>query len=359
VIAVYGAAGAIGRRIAAALVERGAAVRLVGRDRLRLVAAADELGLVPGDVVAAPIHDRAALIAALAGCTAVIGAAGPFARVGPALAAAAVAAEVHYLDVAIEPGFVRALYEEHESAARRSGRCLVSAVGGFGALGDWAADWAVAALAAVDEPVAAIEIAYGFDGAAIAPGMARSLVAALAGPAPRWQRGRWDEVAPTARGKTIDFGDLGLRRARPFATVEAITVPRRHRVERVDTYVAPTGAPWLDRALGAAAPLLRWVPGAAATIDALVDPGRAPPDDAHGLTRFAVVATAHGPRRTATVTASGRDLYAITAAIAARLAHGLASGALDAIGVVTPAELVGGERALGAIADLTIDVALT
>lgn len=355
-IAVYGASGTVGRRIAAALVDRGAPVRLLGRDRPRLVATADELGLAPDDARAAPIHDGAALAEALTGCTAVIGAAGPYARVGLPLAAAALAAELHYLDVAVEPAFVRALYEEHESAARRTGRCMVSAVGGVGALGDWAADWAAAALTDDGDAALAIDVAYTFDGAALAPGMARSLVAALAAPAPRWQRGRWDDVAATARGQSFGFGALGTRRARPLATVEAITVPRRHRVERVDTFVAPTGAPWLDRALGAAAPVLRWLPGAAATVDALIDPARAPTDEQLAAARFAVTATAHGRRARATVTAVGRDLYATTAAIAARLAHGLATGILDGVGVVSPAELVSGERALGAVDELAVEL---
>ena len=38
-----------------------------------------------------------------------ISAAGPYAAIGAAVAAAALAADAHYLDLAVEPGFVRAL----------------------------------------------------------------------------------------------------------------------------------------------------------------------------------------------------------------------------------------------------------
>lgn len=354
-IVVYGGSGTIGQRIAADLIEHGAAVRLAGRDRPRLLAAADALGLTPDDLVVAPIHDRAALVRAFADATCVIAAAGPYAKVGAAVAAAALAADAHYLDLAVEPAFVRAQYEEHESAARRRGRCVVSGVGALGALGDWAADWAAGLVAGDDgAPLDAIEVGYAFDGARFTTGMGRSLVAALAGPALAWRRGRWDEVPPTARGATLAFGPLGWRRARPLATVEAVTVPRRWRVERVDTFVAPTGAPWLDRAVGAAAPLLRWLPGAATVADALIDPGGAPDDAALADARFAVTATARAGGRVATVTASGHDVYATAAGLASRLARALATGAIDAAGAITPSQLVAGPRALGATAELEV-----
>lgn len=351
-IAVHGASGTIGRRIAAALVDRGADVRLIGRDRPRLLAVADELGLTPSDVTAVATHDHAALVAAFADATCVIGAAGPFARVGAAIAAAALAADAHYLDVAVEPGFVRALYEEHESEARRRARAVASGIGTLGALGDWAADWAATSLGDGGE-LDHVDVAYAFDGARFATGMTRSIVSALGGPALAWRRGRWVDVPATARGRTIDFGELGSRRARALATTEAVTVPRRWPVRAVDTWVAPTGAPWLDRAIGVASPLLRWLPGARATLEALADVGRAPDDDAAGA-RFAVVATARRGESVATVAIGGTDVYATTAAIVSRLGHALATGALDGHGVMTPSQLLAGERALGSMPDLDV-----
>lgn len=362
-IAVYGAAGAIGRRVAALLVDGGYALRLVGRDRARLVAAADELGLDPDVVRAAPIHDAAALAAAFAGAAVVIGGAGPFGRVGAPVAAAALAAGAHYLDVAAEPAFVRALYEEHESAARRAGRCLVSGVGVVGALGDWAAHWAAATVAgaaaegariADDDPLDTVAIGYTFDGARFAAGMGRSLVAALAAPALGWRGGRWDEIRPGARTRSFDFGALGPRTASELPTVEAITVPRHTAARRVDTYVAPTGQPWVDRAIGAAAPLFRLVPGLAATVDALADPRRSPDEAAHAASRFAIVAEARRGDHAARVTIAGADVYATTAALCAQLARGLAGGALDGAGVLAPSQLIAGERALAIATDLTI-----
>ncbi len=155
-------------------------------------------------------------------------------------------------------------------------------------------------------------------------------------------------------GEAFGFQPGGRLGHEFLGTVEAVTVPRKWAVDRVDTFVAPTGAPWLDRAIGAAAPLLRWLPSAAATALALVDPGRAPADAEHADVRFAVTATARRGAAAATVTVSGSDVYATTAALASRLARALAAGALDAAGVVTPAQLVSGERALGATPELTI-----
>jgi hypothetical protein len=184
--------------------------------------------------------------------------------------------------------------------------------------------------------------------------MTRSLVAALTGPSLAWRRGRWIEVPLAARGRDFAFGALGTRRARALATSEAITVPRKWQVDAVDTWVAPTGGPWIDRAIGVAAPLLRWLPGAGATASAMADTGRA--RDEPASSRFAVVATAIAGDRTATVTVDGSELYATTAALIARLAHALATGVLDGRGAMTPSELVSGERALSALPDLTITV---
>ena len=366
-IAIYGGAGTLGRRIAARLADAGYPIVLVGRDRARLDAVAAALD--DGEVRVAPIHDAAALAAGFADATVVIGCAGPFHRVGAPIAAAALAAGGHYLDVATEPDFVRRLYEEHESAARRRGRVVVRGLGAIGALGDWAAHWAATALAsgdpppllggriADDEPLDTIAIGYTFDGARVAAGLGRSLVAALTGPTVAWRAGRWDEIR-AGRGRGFDFGALGVRRARELPTIESITVPRHNAARRIETFVAPTGSPWVDRAIGAAAPLLRWLPGLAATVDALADQGppTAADDDeaAHAASRFAVVAEVQRGVDLARVTIAGADLYATAAAVCAQLARALANGALDGSGVLAPSQLVAGKRALGAMADLAI-----
>lgn len=353
-IAIYGA-GTLGRRVAALLADGGHDVALVGRDRARLDAVAAELDVAA--VRVAPIHDRAALAAAFADAAVVIGCAGPYARVGAPIAAAALAAGAHYLDAAAEPAFVRALYEEHESAARRAGRCLVSGLGAIGGLGDWAAHWAASALTAGDppgrgrlgegDPLDAITIAYTFDGARPTAGLARSLLAALTEPTVTWRAGRWDEIQAGVRGRDVDFGALGRRRARELPTIESITVPRHVAAHRVETFVAPTGSPWVDRAIGAAAPLLRWLPGLAATVDALADQGphRDDADDAEA--RFAIVAEARRGTAHTRVALTGRDLYATAAAVCAQLARALAAGALGGAGVLAPSQLIAGERALG------------
>jgi len=367
-IAIYGGSGTLGRRIAARLVDTGDAVVLVGRDRARLEATAAALQL--DDVRVAAVHDAAALAAAFADATVVIGCAGPLHRVGAPVAAAALAVGAHYLDVATEPAFVRQLYEEHESAARRDGRCVVSGLGALGALGDWAAHWAATALTAGDpavgpgeriaddDPLDAIAIGYTFDGVRVAAGLGRSLVAALTGPTVTWRGGRWDEIAAGVRGRTFDFGALGPRRARELPTIEAITVPRHIAARRVETFVAPTGSVWIDRAIGAAAPLLRWLPGLAATALAIADQG--PPSDdtdderAHASSRFALVAEARRADSAARVTIVGHDVYATAATVCAQLARALASGALDRAGVLAPSQLLAGARALGVMTDLDI-----
>ncbi|MCA9677771.1 MAG: saccharopine dehydrogenase NADP-binding domain-containing protein, partial [Myxococcales bacterium] len=147
-IVVYGGSGTTGRLIARELRRRGADVVLAGRDAARLEAAADALD--DARIAVAPVDDPIALATVCEGASVIVGSAGPFGPVGEPLLEAAIASGAHYLDIAGEQAFLRAMYERHEAEARHAGVCAISGLGFEVTLGDLAAGWAAAALAGAD-----------------------------------------------------------------------------------------------------------------------------------------------------------------------------------------------------------------
>ena len=369
-IAIYGASGTTGGLIAAELARRGHRLRLVGRDRLRVQSAATDLASLDrrtpaAEVASAAAHDADALRTAFAGCAVVIACAGPFTRMGGAVVAAALDVGAHYLDTCSEQAFLRACFEEHESAARHGGRVVVNGLAFEIALGDWAARWAAAALCGVadedapiaraevarlgaDHPLDEVVVAYALDGFVPTPGTQRALVASLTGPGVMWTAGRWDPVRPGTRRRDINFGPpLGSRSARSFPSGEVITVPRHIAVRQVETLLAPSGPRWLGAGLSLAAPLLAFARGPLpALLEGLADPHQIPDPIRRSAARFAVVAQARRGFERSQVTIAGHDIYAVTAHLAASAAARLAVRTDGPVGVLAPSEVFPAATAL-------------
>ncbi len=345
-IAVYGASGSTGRLIAAELHGRGADVVLAGRDEARLRALADAL---PGARVAvAPADDPLALATAFAGAECVVACAGPFgaraaggaSSVGERVLEGAIAAGAHYLDIAGEQAFLRAMYERHEAAARRAGVCAIGGMAFEIALGDLAAGWAAAALGPGD-PLSEVAVTYVLDDFLPTPGTALSAIASLASEGVIWQQERWDPIAPAAERRRVNAGAAhgGEREAVSFPSGEVITVPRHVDARRVQTYVSLTRGGWEARAARWASPLLPLLgrTGVPAWLAAQV-PAAPPDDDARARAAFTVIARARRGFADAQVAVSGTDVYRVTATIAAWAAIELATRDDAPAGVRAPAE---------------------
>ncbi len=369
-IVVYGASGVAGEAVARALVAAGAEVVLAGRDRARLLAVRDELRAHDARIAVAASHDRGALDRVVAGASVVIGCAGPFAQVGGALASAAVAAGAHYLDIAGDQGFLRAMHEEHDAEARQRGTIVLPGLG-LGAIGDWAARWAAQAVAGErvvqdataprgsppmlgrlcdDDPLDELIVGHAVDGFAPAPGARRSLIDAVTSPGVVWRTGRWDATRPAARGRTLDFGALGSRAARSFPAGEIISAPRHVAARTIDAFIALPDDPWarglerLTPLAGLAAPLAGWV---APLLTTFVDPTRVPDAATRARARFAIVASARRGFDHAQVRVSGHDVYALTARVVADAARALAAPSA----ALTAAIRDGGTRAPSQVFD--------
>jgi hypothetical protein len=84
----------------------------------------------------ASIDEPAALDYAFAGAAAVINCAGPFLDTAEAVAAAALRARIHYLDITAEQSSALATFDRFGDAARDAGVAVVPAVGFYGGLSD-------------------------------------------------------------------------------------------------------------------------------------------------------------------------------------------------------------------------------
>lgn len=139
-IAVFGAAGHTGRFVVRELQRRGFAPLALARDAAEL--AACEFGPQVQTAQAA-IDDPASLDRALAGSAAIINCAGPFLDTANAVAAAALRARIHYLDVTAEQASAQATLDTFDAAAREACVVVLPAMSFFGGLGDLLATAAV------------------------------------------------------------------------------------------------------------------------------------------------------------------------------------------------------------------------
>jgi len=353
-IAVIGASGVVGRRVCDELAAAGA--RTVAIDRAE-----------------ADACDPGALAPLLDDVGAVINCAGPLRNTASPVLVAALAAGAHYVDVGGEQAVLRALYERHDSTARKAGLVALPGAGLDCAIGDLAAAWAAAHLCDADDPATTllrrddvtrlaedrpldeIAVSYVFDELALSAGSQRSLFGAVGTRALAWRRDRW-EPARAGEHRRVNAGPAlgGERDAIAYAGGDAITVPRHVAAHAVGSYVSTTRSPAAAGALRLLARALTLVPKSAAELLAPY----APPDGELERTTFAVVAQVRRGFSAAQIVVRGRDPYRTTAAIAAWCARQLAARSGGVVGMRAPAEVfhpVPALRALAHVAGLAIE----
>jgi short subunit dehydrogenase-like uncharacterized protein len=336
-IAIYGATGHSGRQVARELAGSETPIVLVGRNRDRLAALAADLG---GDVAvhAAPLDDPPALRRALTDCAAVISCAGPFARYGEPIVAAAIDAGVHYLDISGEQSYIRHIFSEYGARAEHAGVALIPAVGIDSVPADMLATLAAEGLGSLRQITVVIDVRGGrtntgslltlLDAAHRREGL--RFANGAFGPAPRQLRGgSW---------RLTDGESVGLMR---FAGAEVVLLPRHLDTAGVEVFFAAGSAlpGWVPGQVGVAA--MRAAEGLARSalyprLRPLIARLPAPKQD---ITRIAVeveVESTAGQRRRAVLTAPGA--YRLTALAAARATVTAATPGFDRCGPLTPAE---------------------
>lgn len=311
-VTVFGAYGHTGRFVVAELCRRGWTPILSGRDAARLAALGAAYPALQQRV--ASIDDADSLDRALDGAVAVINCAGPFLDTAAAVIHAALNARIHYLDIAAEQRAVLDAFG-HDAAAREARIVLLPGMAFYGGLADLlataaAGDW-TGELDAIDIGVA-LDSWHPTAGTRLTGQrnhhprlvVAGGRLAPLADPAPTRD---WTFPAP--------FGTQAMV-ALPLS--ETITISRHLRVRELHAYM--NLAPLQD----------------------LRDPATPAPvaSDAQGRSpqRFVldVVVRKGGQARRAT--ASGRDIYAITAPLVVEAMERVLDGRHGTFGATTAGE---------------------
>ena len=145
-IAVYGASGHVGTFAVRELRERGIETVVVGRNAARLAGLDAEVRVAEAD-------DHAALVAAFADVDAVISTLPDYTGRGEGVLRAAIAAGVHYVDVAGEQLFVEKVFAEFGPRAAEAGVTLSTATTEAGIFGDLLAHLGAERLGGADEIV--------------------------------------------------------------------------------------------------------------------------------------------------------------------------------------------------------------
>ena len=333
-VLVYGAYGHTGRFVVAELLRRGLTPVLSGRDPARL----GEMAARSPALQARPaaVDDARALQDAIEGASLVVNCAGPFLDTAVPVAAAAVRAGAHYLDVTAEQAAVQQVYRAHQELDWGAGVAVMPAMAFYGGLADLLATAAVAGWETVDE----ITVAFGLDRWWPTEGTRKT---GRRNTATRLvvDGGRLVPARSPAPLRDWEFpGPLGRQAVAGNPFSEVIVMARHLAASRISTYLS------------------------AVALEDIHDPRTPAPQAADEAGRSAqqfvvdVVVRRGGQERR--ISAAGRDIYAVTAPLVAEAAGRLIDGRVKALGAVAPGEAFDAAGFLDALRPqhLTIDCRL-
>ncbi|MEU8798264.1 saccharopine dehydrogenase NADP-binding domain-containing protein [Spirillospora sp. NPDC048819] len=333
-VAVFGAYGHTGRFVVAELRDRGFVPVLSGRDAGKVEALAASF---PGlDVRSASADDPASLDRALTGTAAVINTAGPFAATAAPVIEAALRAGIPYVDVAAE---IEANADTFAHFADRdAGAVIVPAMAFFGGLGDLLAtaamgDWTTADEAHVAYALSSWHPTAGTRAAGTVSRERRN------GRRVRFTNGKLEYHQDALPSLKWTFPEpMGVRPViGEFSMADVVTIPSHLTVPELRSYM---------------------------TVEAVEDlsapdtPAPAAADERGRSDQtflVDVVVRSGGAERRAT--ASGRDIYAITAPLAVEAVHRILTGQTRTTGVASAGKIFDAPDFLNALsAHLSVDV---
>jgi short subunit dehydrogenase-like uncharacterized protein len=312
-VLVYGAYGHTGRFVVAELLSQGLDPILSGRNPARLAAMASQF---PGlRVRPATVEDSQSLQDAVSGAGLVVNCAGPFLDTGVPVAAAAVRAGAHYLDVTAEQAAVQEVYRAHRGLGWGTDIAVLPAMAFYGGLADLLATSVAAGWETIDE----ITVAIGLD---------------------RWWPTKGTRITGrrnTATRLVVDGGRLvpapspaplrdwsfpapiGLQPVAGSPFSEIIVMARHLAAPSISTYLTTIA---LDDIGNPATPAPR----------AVDEAGRS-------AQRFVVEVVARRGEQERRISAAGRDIYAVTALLIAEAARRLIDGRAKVQGASAPGQV--------------------
>ncbi|MEV6282814.1 saccharopine dehydrogenase NADP-binding domain-containing protein [Kribbella sp. NPDC051770] len=308
-IVVYGATGHTGQFVVAELQRRGLDPVVAGRDAGKLTAMYGNLTSVP-----AAADDPRALDRALDGAAAVINTAGPFALTAGPLVEAALRAGLPYVDVAAEIEANRDTLTTYADRARRQGTIVLPAMAFYGGLGDLLVTHAMGDWTSADTA----EIAYGLSSWQPTPGTRAAGQVShdrRGGRRVRFTKGALEYHDDPLTQGTWDFPEpLGSQQVvHGFTMADVVTIPSHLAIPEVRTSMAIQAA------------------------QDLADPTTPAPTSSDQTFVVDVVVTSNGEQRR--TTASGCDIYAVTAPLAVEAVQRILDGRTRTVGATTAGNL--------------------
>ncbi|WP_026212252.1 saccharopine dehydrogenase NADP-binding domain-containing protein [Longispora albida] len=326
-VVVYGATGHTGRFVVAELLRRGFGVIPSGRSATSLAAQWPDL-----TTRAATVDDPAALDAALAGAAAVINTAGPFAETGGPVLEAALRAGIPYVDVAAEIEANTGMFAEYAGAAREAGVPVVPAMAFYGGLGDLLVTAALGGREAADE----VHVAYALSSWHPTAGTRAS--GRVSGERRGGRRLRFrDGVLQFHDNALVETGwdfpePVGHRQVlAEFTMADVVTVPSHVAVPDVRTYMTVNAA---REVLSSSTP----------APEAVDEMGRS--DQTFVID---VLIRAGGEELRASAT--GQDIYAVTAPLAVEAVHRILAGQTRTTGLASAGAMFDAPAFLTALGD--------
>ncbi|MGB8645968.1 MAG: saccharopine dehydrogenase NADP-binding domain-containing protein [Anaerolineae bacterium] len=349
-ILVLGATGYTGERIARALVARGADVILAARRRPLLERLAAELEVANPVRVIDSLEQVDAL---LDGAGVVINTIGPFQKYGLPIVAAAIAHDLHYLDITGEQAFMQSVLNLLDGPARAHGVAVLCAQAfeyAFSYCGS-------AALVEKFGAPAGIEIFYRAQGGGISHGTAQSAMGMLGERLVTFRDGRLVAMPRRWTPEHVRFpGETRINYAIPFPGGECLFIPRSlPGIKSVSGYlVTPRLAATVGTGFMAAQRIVRGalhIPGVQGALDRAIDWAAPEPGEAaQASARFSVFIRGTGSKEIPYCLVQGQDVYGTSAQIAAQVAQWLAAGKSRAAGVISTDQAFGARPLLDALA---------
>ncbi|MFF0173552.1 saccharopine dehydrogenase family protein [Micromonospora profundi] len=333
-IAVYGAYGHTGRFVAAELRERGYTPLLLGRDQDKLQALAQAF---PGSPQRYATVDSPTLLdRALDGVDAVINTAGPFATTAGPVIEAALRAGIPYVDVAAEIEANVDTFTDFAQRAHAASIAVLPAMAFFGGLGDLLVTTVMGDWTSADEA----HIAYGLSswhptGGTLDSGAVSSQ--RRGGRRVRYANAQLQYHDDTPSTVNWPFpAPLGTRSViSEFTMADVVTIPSHLAIPQVRTYMTTE----------AASDLLSGDPTAPSAVD---DRGRS----AQTFIVDVLVRSGGTQRR---LSATGQDIYAVSAPLAVEAIDRILTGRTRTTGVASAGAMFDAPDFLGALsAHLTV-----
>ncbi len=361
-IVLFGASGYTGGRVAEAMVARGLAPLLLGRNPAKLAPLAERLGGLP--TAYADVADRTSVIDVIEQDDVLVSTVGPFHKMGWVAIRAAVDAGATYLDSTGEPPFIRSVHDWFGPDAEGTGAALLTAFGH-----DYVPGVLAGALALRDAGSAAERVDVGYfvtgRGRLFSRGTLHSLVGTALEPGYAFRRGELRNEPTGARMRTFAV-DGSARPGVSIGASEQFALPRlAPQLRTVDVYLGGFGpASGMVHAASRVTALVGRVRTARTAAWILADYGTrrvpaAPAEDALAVATVHVVAEAFDAAGTllARTRLRGPEPYAITAQLlawgAGRAAeHGVTGvGALDAVSAFGLDEVMKGAADAGIVVE--------